>query len=116
MNRSSNTHSPNHHWQEYYITALTRTRTLTEQMLAQLEVDFSKHPDGFNTDDASHAWWGEKENALSVLTKLSTLLLKLIPAEQELRAVESTPTDEVNTAQEMPLSPQEWDLLARVVR
>jgi hypothetical protein len=58
------------------------------------------------------ALWGEKENAVSVLVKLTGLLLKLIPLEREITGKSTTPPEEEESGE---LNEEDRELLRRYV-
>jgi hypothetical protein len=69
---------------------LAKTRSLITCLIGQLDyvINEKKFEKEFIND-----WkyiWGEKENAVSVLTKLTGLLLKVVPIEQELENIKIT--------------------------
>lgn len=53
--------------------------------------------------------WGEKENAVGALVKLTGLLLKVIPLEQQLAG------NPIHATEDEPLSPEDHAIVARYV-
>lgn len=77
-----------------------------KENLEELEEIYSKQQRKF--------WWGDKESASSILTRLVQLLLKLIPLEQEIAKfdIESASVDELKEINEKAeLSKQDIDIL-----
>jgi len=75
---------------------LRRARRMVSSLLLKLE-DNLLNP---SEDEDLKTWWGDKENALSVLTKITQVLLKVIPAEQEIlngngKEAENVSTDDM---------------------
>ena len=64
---------------------LERTRNLISSLLYKLEQDIA-NPDFFELQE-NKILWGEKENVVSLLTKLTQMLLKIIPAENQMKEV-----------------------------
>ena len=64
-----------------YKKSLERTRSIIINLLSKLESVIEDY------DSDSSEWkqfWGDKENTLSVLTKLTGLLVKVVPMEKQL--------------------------------
>jgi hypothetical protein len=79
---------------------LSKARNLISIMLDQLEEDICNHQEQNKNNDAEDKannhhkfWWGDKESASSILTRLTQLLLKLIPIEQEIARIDLTKAD-----------------------
>jgi len=60
---------------------LQKTRNLISYLLSKLEQDLSS-PDDFDLEKNKFLW-GEKENAVSLLTKLTQMMIKIMPDEKE---------------------------------
>lgn len=94
------------YWRRAYMRSLSQTRRIAERMLVELEREIiagppektnAAPPDLFSHAQGKHApalsmtdangewWWGAKEGRLSALTKVSQILLRLIPAERDVR-------------------------------
>ena len=85
---------------------ITRTRAILRNLIVRLEQDIADGPDAW---EKHRAYWGEKENAVSVLTKLSTMLLKLVPLEEKTVKTEL----ETNIAPLQPLREEDKEILRR---
>ncbi|MDB2414694.1 hypothetical protein N9W34_02870 [Rickettsiales bacterium] len=69
-----------------YSNELSSTRKLVINLIDRLEKELKE-----SEEEISPAWrkvWGEKENIVSSLTKLVSLLIKIIPMEQDIQAKE----------------------------
>ena len=83
---------------------LKKAREIVSLMLDKLEEDI-KNFESFGLDDENldseknnfhiqqKFWWGDKESASSTLNRLTILLLKLIPLEQEISKLDLTKLD-----------------------
>lgn len=92
---------------------LAITRNLVTTLIRAVEKEIVT-PSLSNQETTSKAaLWGEKENAVSVLVKLTGLLLKLIPLEREIagRSSAETPDNEGDDQ----LSHEDSELLRRYV-
>lgn len=84
--------NPNKHYYRKLITdhksILAKARRLLEDLLDKLEREINSP--GANT----HTFiFGEKESASTIVVKLTTILLKLIPLEQEIARADLTKAD-----------------------
>ncbi len=88
---------------------LALTRSLVTTLISALEKEIIT-PSLQNTESApavKTVLWGEKENAVGALVKLTTLLLKVIPLEQQLAG------NPIPTSEETPLPPEDEAIIAR---
>lgn len=85
---------------------ITRTRAILRDLIVRLEQDIADGPDAW---EKHRAYWGEKENVVSVLTKLTTMLLKLIPLE----ATSQAPDTETDVTPLQPLREEDKAILRR---
>ena len=74
---------------------LAKSRKLIGKMLEKLdsEIQDFESKDKSKDKDFQKFWWGDKESASSILTRLTSLLLKLIPLEQDIAKLDLTKTD-----------------------
>ena len=74
---------------------LSKSRKLIGKMLEKLdsEIQDFESKDKSKDKDFQKFWWGDKESASSILTRLTSLLLKLIPLEQDIAKLDLTKTD-----------------------
>jgi hypothetical protein len=77
-------------------SVLAKARSLIATLLNKLEEEINslELPQDESLKKANRtAWWGDKESASSILTRLTTILLKLIPLEQEIARLDLTKAD-----------------------
>jgi hypothetical protein len=76
---------------------LSKARKLIGVMLDKLDDEIQEFDNCQDENEKTLAskkfWWGDKESASSILTRLTTLLLKLIPLEQEIAKLDLTKAD-----------------------
>ncbi len=75
---------------------LSKARKLIGIMLEKLDdeiQEFDSSDESYKATLSKKFWWGDKESASSILTRLTTLLLKLIPLEQEIARIDLTKAD-----------------------
>lgn len=74
---------------------LAKARNLIGIMLDKLDEELQDFNSQKNEDSTKSIkfWWGDKESASSILSRLTTLLLKLIPLEQEIAKLDLTKAD-----------------------
>lgn len=90
---------------------LAMVRTMVMVLINMLERDLVS-PSLEDTDEEKHALlskrWGEKENAVGALVKLTSILFKLVPLEQQVYEGKCQPVEST-----LPLTEEDEAILAR---